>query len=554
MHGLRGLAWRLLALGLMVGVLLPLSVSAQSVPRLKPLPPKKDRVVVAAQAQARALAVPSTSLTSSAPLAPQGSWQDLPNQPPVLDFTDCGPGSPLLLTDGTVMVADNGCQDFWKLTPDQFGSYVNGTWTQLASLPADYSPLYHASAVLPDGRVIIEGGEYNFLTPVWTNQGAIYDPQTDTWTEVAPPSGWDSVGDAPGVVLFDGTFMLGNCCTVEAALLNPETLTWTATGSGKFDTNNEEGWTLLPNKQVLAVDAYVPINIPYIPAGTNSEVYVPGSGKWHSAGSTIVQLWDSWLNCGELSQEPKNGPTFELGPAVLRPDGTVFYTGSNTCGPGFPGHTAIYNSYTGSWKAGPDFPGALNISDGPAVLEPNGKVLVMASPGFGDPPTTFLEWDGKHLTVAPPSPNASFDGSFYGNFLVLPTGQILLTDFFTVSLYTPVGFYNPAWAPVILSVPLVVSPGGSYIASGLQFNGMSQGAAYGDDAQDATNYPLVRITNLLTGHVFYSRTHDHSSMAVGFGGHVSTHFDVPAGQEPGLSKLEVVANGIPSLPVWVWVK
>jgi hypothetical protein len=83
---------------------------------------------------------------------------------------------------------------------------------------------------------------------------------------------------------------------------------------------------------------------------------------------------------------------------------------------------------------------------------------------------------------------------------------------------------------------------------------MSQGAAYGDDAQSATNYPIVRITNNATGHVFYSRTHDHSSMAVAFNGLVSTHFDVPAAQESGPSKLVVVANGIPSQPVAVNVQ
>jgi hypothetical protein len=80
---------------------------------------------------------------------------------------------------------------------------------------------------------------------------------------------------------------------------------------------------------------------------------------------------------------------------------------------------------------------------------------------------------------------------------------------------------------------------------------MSQGAAYGDDVQAATNYPLVRITNLRTGHVRYSRTHDHSSMAVASNDLVTTYFDVPAGQEPGLSELEVVANGIPSFPSFV---
>jgi hypothetical protein len=177
----------------------------------------------------------------------------------------------------------------------------------------------------------------------------------------------------------------------------------------------------------------------------------------------------------------------------------------------------------------------------------------MASPGFGPTPSTFLEWDGQQLTEAPAAPNAENDASFYGNFLVLPTGQILFTDFFFVSIYTPPGSYNPAWAPTIQSAPSTVTPGGSYQISGHLFNGMSQAAAYGDDAQSATNYPLVRITNNATGHVFYSRTHDHSSMAVGFNGRVSTRFDVPPTQEPGASQLVVIANGIPSAPVAVWV-
>ena len=84
-----------------------------------------------------------------------------------------------------------------------------------------------------------------------------------------------------------------------------------------------------------------------------------------------------------------------------------------------------------------------------------------------------------------------------------------------------------------------------------QLNGLSQGAAYGDDAQAATNYPLVRITNNKTGHVFYSRTRDHSSMAVASDDLVYTFFDVPSSQELGDSQLVVVANGIPSRPVSV---
>jgi hypothetical protein len=82
---------------------------------------------------------------------------------------------------------------------------------------------------------------------------------------------------------------------------------------------------------------------------------------------------------------------------------------------------------------------------------------------------------------------------------------------------------------------------------GTQFNGLSQGAAYGDDAQSATNYPLVRITNNATGDLAYARTHNHSTMAVATGSAlVSTLFDVPANIETGPSTLQVVSNGIPS--------
>lgn len=37
------------------------------------------------------------------------------------------------------------------------------------------------------------------------------------------------------------------------ALLNAQTLTWTATGFNKADSINEAGWTLLPSGEVLTV-------------------------------------------------------------------------------------------------------------------------------------------------------------------------------------------------------------------------------------------------------------------------------------------------------------
>jgi hypothetical protein len=99
-----------------------------------------------------------------------------------------------------------------------------------------------------------------------------------------------------------------------------------------------------------------------------------------------------------------------------------------------------------------------------------------------------------------------------------------------------------------------VTRGQTYKIAGTQFNGLSQGAAFGDEFDTHTNYPLVRITNNSSGHVFYCRTHDHSSMGVATGSKtITTEFDVPSGMETGAGMLEVVANGIPSTAVAVTV-
>ena len=184
------------------------------------------------------------------------------------------------------------------MTPDNTGSYVNGTWTQIASLPDGYAPLYHSSAVLPDGRVIIMGGEYNvvdgvYFTPIWTAAGRDLrsDRQRLDVGGAAAVLQFHSESASPYPVDADDRRCLKASCWRTAStcrpiaapsskrLLNAKTLTWTPTGTGKFDDNDEEGWTLLPNGEVLTVDAYVPIALPtYLPDGTNSELYQPQNG------------------------------------------------------------------------------------------------------------------------------------------------------------------------------------------------------------------------------------------------------------------------------------
>jgi len=473
-------------------------------------------------------------------------------------------GAMLLLTDGRVLVHSepncSGCtgnySNWYTLTPDNTGSYVNGTWKQVASLPSGYAPLFFGSAVLKDGKVVVQGGEYNCTSGcagVWQSLGALYDPAANTWTSTTPPTK-SNIGDAESVVLSDGTWMLAQCCAIAFGnstfpvyySFNESTLKFTTLSSasdGKNDDFDEEGWTLLPGGNFLTVDAYTSNTVL---TGTNSEIYNVSANTWSTAGSTINQLWDSNCKAG--------GGSFEVGPAVLRPDGTVFATGASDCS---AGHTAVYNSTTGTWTAGPDFVSSQAANDAPAALEINGNVIVEVSPSAGtfSPPSKFYEWNGSTLTAINNPPNAVNTPSFDGHLLVLPNGQIMYTDYTTdVEFLTSTGTFNSSWQPTITSVPSTVTTGATFTVSGTQFNGLSQANAYGDDFQDATNYPLVKLVNNSSGHVFYAKTHDHSTMAIATGSTiVSTNFDVPSGMELGAATLTVIANGIPSAGVVVTV-
>ena len=129
----------------------------------------------------------------------------------------------------------------------------------------------------------------------------------------------------------------------------------------------------------------------------------------------------------------------------------------------------------------------------------------------------------------------------------LPTGEILFTTgSFDIEIYSPAGTFKQPWRPTIEQGPFTLVHGETYQVYGRLFNGRSGGSAYGDDYQAATNYPLVRITNLGTGHVFYCRTFNPESITPANDGRVHTNFTVPSNIELGDSQVEVVTNGIPS--------
>jgi hypothetical protein len=513
-----------------------------------------------------------------------------------------------LLTDGSILFQGGLLQDWYRFKPDKKGSYVNGTFSPAASLPPDYVPYATSGGVLPDGRVLLIGGEYllkgapivvfKTLVFAFTNKMAIYDPKKDTWTMVAPPFGpdWDFIGDSPWTLLNNGHLLLGEKFTKAMAELDPTTLTWTHVSShAKDDVFAEEGLTLLPDGSVLTVNMTdFPLSQRYLPPPN-------GNSSWVDAGSTLARLPATDSNSAKNiiydNGQRVYHPPGEIGPGVLRPDGTVFYTGAACDVPGPStkpsacvtyqpqAHTAIYDTKTGTWTAGPDIPTHEGAGDTWANLLPDGNVFMQTNPPGtnADPltranaryasirnhtmrPLTAAEAEAPQQSTCPLGIYKAyeFDGTnlihekaadYCGqpDMLLLPSGDVMING---QEVYTSSGTFQETWRPTITQFLFSnnVNPGGTYQIWGMQFNGLSQGNAFGDEFQVSTNFPLVRIKNTASGEVKYAKTHDFSTMAVATGSAiVSTWFDVPTNIEVGDSTLEVVANGIPSKPMPITV-
>ena len=472
------------------------------------------------------------------------------------------PGTMLLASDGTALVhaerPTGGTSAWYRLTPASNGSYVDGTWSKLASMPGGYDPLYLASAILPSGQMIVEGGEYLGGDPVFTNKGAIYNPVANRWRPVAPPAGWTNIGDAQSDVLANGTFLLSHEClnctssnpllTTGDAIFNSTGRNWLVIpGQGKNDPNIEEGWTLQQNGQVLTVDNFLT---------PTTELFTPASLSWSFAGNTV--------------RSPVNTPSFEIGPQVEMPNGNTFVVGAGTstdiapakCTTSKPAPTALYNAAARQWVKGPSIPtiGGLQYdsADGPGTILPDGNVLFDVSPCVYNAPLAFFLYNSgsKTLSPVPDVPNAANDSTYYTRLLALPNGQILFNDgSHHMLVYTAGGTPNPAWAPSISGISsFSFTPGKSGSLSGTQLAGLDPGAAYGDDVQDNTNFPLVRITNDKSGVVTYARTSSWANVSIAPGASSSTKFSIPGTTPAGASTLVVVANGIASSPVPVTIR
>jgi hypothetical protein len=455
----------------------------------------------------------------------QGTWTTLTAPHP-------SGGCMLLLTDGTIMCKSetggtNG--NLWDLLkPDSKGNYATGKWTTAKAMKDDR--LYFSSQVLRDGRVYVAGGEYGS----GGSASEVYNPLTNTWTSC--PAVGSVISDANSEILPDGRILqaLVNGSLKSTKIYDPVSNTYSS-GPSCIGIHNESTWLKLPDNSLLQVDRNA----------TSSERYIPAQNKWISDATVSVNLYDPY--------------GLESSGAFLLPDGRGIFFGSL-------GNTAYYtpsgSTSAGSWKTGPSMPNSGGSPDGLGAMMVTGNILLAVSPKptsaeHFPSPTTLYEFNYKtntYTAVPAPTGGSSINSACYTLSMVcMPDGNILFSMQGSSKYY----IYKPKEAPIPEGKPTIskvlttkVGTTCTYKLTGTLFNGISEGACYGDDVQMETNYPIIRLTSETSGDVFYARTSNWNSTGVMRGNKAdTTDFTLPAGIPEGTYSLVVTSNGFASDPI-----
>ena len=483
-----------------------------------------------------------------------GTWTPL---------TNAAPGSVqtmLLLPNGSVMTSSGGFA--WDLlTPDSSGSYVNGTWTRLADSNAGHFAF--ASQVLPDGRVLV-AGDASLSTGSET-----YDPLTNVWTPLPTPDpGKDGFmayfGEPESTMLPDGRVMLSPQLSKlpdvngqpvyphTTVIFDPTTSRWSE-GPALTDWNNNENaseatWVRLRDDTVLLT----PSNMDPIDFSTTSvsELFTPLSNP--PAWKHIPGPEDAAGNEIAGSVPARLLDPLEEGAATVLSDGRAFFVGGT-------GQTAIYtpgymlpgSPALGTWVPGPSFPTGLGADDAPLAMLPDGTVLMAAGPRSGSSSSpTFLLYnpaadpDSQIVSLSPPLGESLVPAQ--DRMLDLPNGQVLFSDSSSQAYV-----YSPGTAALTIATPSITSivnnADGSLTLTGTGLNGIDAGAAYGDDAQMDTNYPIISLTS--GTNVYYATTSGWSTTYGWTDGGPSeqkVNFRLPRGIPAGTYSVTTSANGVSS--------
>ena len=163
-----------------------------------------------------------------------------------------------LLPDGQVLVAGGEVTNRFLVTSEsELFDPTSGTWAQTGYMP---NPLaFHSATLLPDGQVLVAGGDFEegfgpTIDLVSSSFAQLYDPGTGMWTATTSMNYVHDHHTATlltnGVVLIaGGGTQFGT--TTNCELYEPVSQTWTVAAS-LIKARQTHTATLLPNGEVLA--------------------------------------------------------------------------------------------------------------------------------------------------------------------------------------------------------------------------------------------------------------------------------------------------------------
>lgn len=284
-----------------------------------------------------------------------------------------------------------------------------GTFTSTGTLTTGHN-YRHSSTLLPNGKVLVAGGEApnNILGSGILASAELYDPDTGTWTATGSlatgRSGHTATLLPNGKVLVSGgTDSSGNSLS-SAELYDLATGTWSATGSLVMGRTIHTA-TLLANGKVLVSGGFNPTDNTLRYALSFCELYDPATRTWTATGSMSTKR--------------------EGHAATLLPNGKVLVSGGEPST--FEGNVAsvdLYDPASGTWTV----TAALSTPRGghSSTLLPNGKVLVsggidnyghvLPSADLYDPATETWAATGLMTTER-----------YVHTATLLPTGQVLVS-------------------------------------------------------------------------------------------------------------------------------
>lgn len=203
----------------------------------------------------------------------------------------------------------------------------------------------HIAVLLPDGKVLIAGGEINGFPSQALVSAELYDPSKQTFT---PTGNMTTPRGHPAAVLLPNGKVLvaGGAQDLSAEIYDPSTGTFTATGkmiSGGANASNFVLLTLLQNGKVLL-------------ATVSAQIYDPTTGTF----SLTVAYLD---------------PNPSWGTINLLQDGRVLLTGcAAACN---TGATELYNPATSTFTTTGAMKGWFNENTGTLLM--NGRVLIVGN-------------------------------------------------------------------------------------------------------------------------------------------------------------------------------